>query len=298
MNSSVARAVGLTAIALLPSAALAQQGSFVLFGKQSQEMLSLEPERRVVHPVTAPYFHEDSFVTTDVRAWYAYHSFPRSIALNGGDAHVYAAQVRVALTDRLQLVAYKDGYTDLNSGLIDSSGWNDLAAGLKFALYQDWKNDFHISVGLGYQFAVGDAKVLQNDQEARGWVSVNKGFGRLHLGATLNYLVHTGDQDALGSSDRIMWHLHADYFVCKWFSPVVELNGYHSVNDGNEVLPFSGADIANLGGGDDLITLGLGFEVRPLTETPLAIRVAYETDVSTGESLYGYRWTFSLVYSF
>ncbi|MFN4244220.1 MAG: hypothetical protein ACK4PI_13400 [Tepidisphaerales bacterium] len=294
LGLSFAAAVALA----LPSAAAAQQGSFVLFGKQSEDMLSLSPERRVVHPVTAPYFHEDSFVTTDVRAWYAYHSFPKSIALNGGDAHVYAAQARLALTDRIQFVAYKDGYVDLDSGLIKESGWNDLAAGLKFALYQDWKNDFHISAGVGYQFAVGDAKVLQNDQEARVWASVNKGFGPLHLGATVNYLKHTGSQGPLGASDRIIWHLHADYYVNKYFSPVVELNGYHSVNDGNEVLPFSGADIANLGGGDDLVTLGLGLEIRPIPDIPLALRAAYETDLTSGDNLYGYRWTFSVLYSF
>ena len=40
------------------------------------------PETRediVVHPATAPYWHEDSFVTNDLRPVFAYHHFPREI---------------------------------------------------------------------------------------------------------------------------------------------------------------------------------------------------------------------------
>src|SRR5690554_2867496 len=79
------------------------QGGFVLFGESGQP---LSEEQRFVRPLTAPYFHEDSFVTTDVRAWYVNHQFYGDTI--GGDVAVYAVQVRIALTDRLQFVAYKD----------------------------------------------------------------------------------------------------------------------------------------------------------------------------------------------
>ncbi|MBL8843065.1 MAG: hypothetical protein JNL90_16215 [Planctomycetes bacterium] len=54
-------------------AAQAQHGDFVLFGEQPKERLELANEQRFVAPLTAPYFHEDSFVTSDLRAWYAWH---------------------------------------------------------------------------------------------------------------------------------------------------------------------------------------------------------------------------------
>lgn len=40
----------------------------------------------------------------------------------------------------------------------------------------------------------------------------------------------------LGNSDTFTWHLHADYQVCKYFSPVLEVNGYHvtSNDTGND----------------------------------------------------------------
>jgi hypothetical protein len=291
--------LAVTASLLFVAPVLAQHAGFTLIGDPSQAGKDLPMERRAVAPISAPYYHEDSFVTNDLRAWYVYHSFPNSIALAGGDAHVYALQARLAITNQLQLVAYKDGYVDFDSGLIQDSGMNDLAAGLKWNFWQDWDNDFHAAVGVGYQFAFGDPSVLQNDQDLRLWASVNKGFGKFHLGATLNGLFHTGQQDALGSSDRLTWHLHADYFINKFISPVVEFNGYHSINDGNEVLPFSGADVANLGGGDLLITIAPGFEVRPLPDkADLGFRVAFETPLSNETDLYGYRWTFSLVWRF
>lgn len=289
--------IAVAGIMLCTTLSWGQHSSFTLLGSPSEEGKALPAERRAVHPVSDAYFHEDSFVTTDLRGWYIYHNFPKTIALDGGDANVYALQIRVAITDQLQLVAYKDGYMDWDSGLIQDDGWNDLAAGLKWNFLQNWKDDLHAAVGVGYQFAVGDASILQNDQELRLWASANKGFDKLHLGATVNYLIHTGNEDALGSSDRITWHLHADYYLCKFFSPVVELNGYHSVNDGdNEPLPFSGADVCNLGGGDDLVTAAFGFEVRPIEN--VALRTAYEMAVTDGDDLYGYRWTFSAIYSF
>ena len=148
---------------------------FVLYG--SKEKTGALAEHKFVAPVTSPYFHEDSFVTTDLRAWYAYHKFDGDSLINGGDAQVVALQVRLAITDQLQFVAYKDGYVDFDSGLVDSHGWNDLAAGLKWGFIQDWKNQFHMAAGVGYEMPVGDDDVFQNDEELRLWLSANKGFG-------------------------------------------------------------------------------------------------------------------------
>ena len=108
-----------------------------------------------------------------------------------------------------------------------------------------------------------------------------------------------GSEDALGDSERLSWHLHADYHVNETFSPVVELNGYTTLSEGdNVVVPFSGVDVANLGGGDgeDVITAGLGFEVRSFANG--ALRVAHETPLTDNEDLFGHRWTASLVWSF
>jgi hypothetical protein len=295
------RILGLAGAVLMAaaSAAQAQHAGFVLFGEPSEAGRVQATERKFVHPVTSPYFHEDSFITTDLRAWALYHDFPNDDLIDGGSAKVYAVQARLALTSQLQLVAYKDGYTDFDAGILKDSGWNDVAAGLKWNFLQDWGNQLHAAVGVGYELPVGSPSVLQNDRELRFWASVNKGFGKLHLGATVNYFNSLGNEDEapFGNSDHMSWHLHADYWVCDWFSPVIEANGYHVLDRGEESVPFSGIDVTNLGGGGDVISAAVGAEFRPMDK--LAVRAAYELPVTSDEDdLYGWRVTLSVVYSF
>lgn len=290
-----------TTLLILSSIALAAlsadaQGGFVLFGESASAPAS---EQRFVRPITAPYFHEDSFVTSDLRAWYVQHHFGSDTI--GGEVEVFALQVRLALTDRLQLVAYKDGYTRFSDTALGSpDGWNDIGAGLKWAFLQDWANQFHMAAGIGYEFGWGDDEVLQDTDELRLWLSANKGFDRLHLGATVNYIMASDTDDgAVGNADLMTAHLHADYRVNDWFSPVVELNGYFVTDEGAVGNTFSGVDAVSIGGGEseDTITGALGAEFRPLGED-LGLRLAYETDLSGGTSLFGHRWTASLTYAF
>lgn len=130
-------------------------------------------------------------------------------------------------------------------------------------------------------------------------VSVDKGFDRLHLGCTFNYFWATGEEDAFGDSDRLSWHVHADYFVTDWFSPVIEFNGYHTT-DSSSTAPvgFTGVDVANLGGGqdEDVITMGVGAAFNIWDNVD--IRAAYEFPLTNDLDLFGDRITLSLVYSF
>lgn len=246
----------------------AQQPKFVLFENSAGDSFDAPAEHQAVHPLTAPYFHEDAFVTSDLRAWYLYHEFPETSLIDGGKAQVYALQLRLALTEELQLVAYKDGFADFDTGLVDDTGWMDVGAGLKWAFYQDFEEQTHLAVGAGYEFAWGDKEVLQDDDEFRLWISGNKGIDQLHLGATVNWFLAPDANADLGNSDHLSWHLHADYWVNEHFSPVIEVNGYHVLDEGMEVLPFQGVDVANFGGGkgEDVITVGIGGEFRPTDE--------------------------------
>lgn len=279
----------------LSGATLFAQSGYVASGEQVR---TLAPEQRTVAPLTAPYYHEDAFVTSDLRAWYLNHQLE---AVNG-EVTVVALQARVALTERLQLVAYKDGYTDFSNGALDGrDGWNDIALGIKYALVQDWANDYHIAAGIGYEFDWGKSEVLQNTKELRLWISENKSFGNLHLGATLNYLIAVDkDQGELGSSDMLTFHFHGDYYLNEWISPVLEVNAYFVTDDnGTGFPPVSGMDAVSLGSGkdEDVWTAAIGAELRPF-ESNVSIRAAYEREISDSINLFESRWTFSAVYPF
>ncbi len=284
----------LAALTLAATTLNAAEG-FVLFGDNVEKPAS---EQKFVRPVTAPYFHEDSFVTTDLRAWVVDHHFYGDTI--GGDVNVYALQVRVALTEQLQFVAYKDGYVDFDDDtalLGGNDGWNDIGAGLKWAFLQDHENQVYMAVGLGYEFGVGDEDVLQDTDEYRVWVSWNKGYDKLHLGATANVIIADDeDEGLLGNADMVTVHFHADYYLTDWFSPVVEVNGYMSNGD---AVPFSGVDAVSINGGDgeDTWTGAVGAEFRPIGDD-LGLRIAYETQLNNDTSLFGHRWTASAVYEF
>ena len=279
----------------------AQHADFVLFGESDPAMAAQPEEQKFVAPVTSPYFNENSFITSDVRAWYAYHKFDSNGVANGGlggDVQIAAVQVRLALTDRLGFVAYKDGYAWFEDSVVNDEGWNDIAAGLKYNFYRDIESQLYMTAGLGYQFDFGDSDVLQDDSELRVWLSADKGFDKLHVGGVVNYFHATGTESSLGNSDRLSWHLHADYYLNEWFSPVVEFNGYHTVDEGTVAVPFSGVDVANLGGGqsEDVVTMGLGGEFRIWED--FAFRAAYEFALTDNSQLFGERFTVSLTYDF
>jgi hypothetical protein len=286
-----------TASVALVGGASAQHADFVLFGEPDPEAAAVPESHQFVHPISSPYVHENSFITTDIRAWYVYHEFPNSNL--GGDAQVAAVQVRLALTDRLQLVAYKDGYVWFDDSTVNDEGFNDIAAGLKYNFYRDVENQLYMSGGIGYELGLGDSEVLQDDDELRIWGSIDKGFDELHVGATLNYFYPTGTEDALGDSERISWHLHADYYLTDWFSPVININGYHTTDASSTApLGFTGVDVANLGGGEseDVITIAFGGEFR--INPDVSFRAAYEIPLTDNNDLFGDRITASFVWEF
>ncbi|MFN7020160.1 MAG: hypothetical protein ACK4WH_02375 [Phycisphaerales bacterium] len=298
MNVRRLQRLALGLAAGLAAQAAAQPTTFTLF---SGRIDNPSGDQQFVAPVTAPYYHENSLITTDVRAWYAYHKF-NSDSILGPDsnASVYAVQVRLALTDRLQLVAYKDGFLDFDGSVVDTEGWNDVAAGLKWQFLRMDDAQLFAALGGGYEFNWGESRALQNDSEVRLWASIDKGFDKFHCGLTLNYRIAVSDDDRdNGNSDIFSWHARADYRLFEHFSPVVELNGYHIVSDSDFGLPLNGADVLNFGsdGADATITMGVGGEFR--VGEAVHIRGAYEFPLADNDdSLFGTRLTFSLVWGF
>jgi hypothetical protein len=279
------------------SLCLSAHATYVLVG-ESIETMALSD--KTVRPLTSPYYHEDSFITSDLRAWYLNHDLDTL----GGDVTVAALQIRLAITGNLQLVAYKDGYTRFSGGALNGNdGFNDIALGLKYAFVQDWENQFHLAGGLGYEFNWGEEEALQNTDQMRVWLSANKAYGRLHLGGTVNYLMTANqNQGVLDASDQLTAHFHSDYYLNEWLSPVFEINGYIVTNDAGTGLPSgaSGIDAVSLGSGEnnDVWTAALGAEVRPPHWGGVSLRGAYEREISDNPSIFDSRWTFSAVYAF
>ncbi|MCA9427787.1 MAG: hypothetical protein KC994_22095, partial [Candidatus Omnitrophica bacterium] len=223
---------------------------------------------KFARPVTNLNFNHP-FIWNEFRPVFIHQDFPDDSALAGGDVQVYAAQIWLKLTDRLQLIADKDGYINFNpGGLPDQTGWADLAAGLKYNLVTDPAQEFVLSGGFTYEWTQGSGDVFQGQGDGIWdvFLSVAKGCGRTHFIGTAGFEI---PQDSSEDSTAFHYHAHFDYDLCPQFIPLVELNGYHYLDNGarngglGAPLDFEGFDLTSFGSsnveGNDVVTLGVGF---------------------------------------
>jgi len=116
-------------------------------------------------PMSNPLFFEDPRTLTEARLVYVNHNIPNSNPLfQGGNVQYWALQVRAALTERLSIVANKDGYIDLrgdNPAFNDGEGFADVAVGLKMNLIRSPETQFLLSGGVIYEADLGAHQVFQ-----------------------------------------------------------------------------------------------------------------------------------------
>lgn len=214
-------------------------------------------------PIGQPIYFESPFNDTNLRFLFLHHEFSDNSTMGGGDLQVYALQARLALSERLGLIATKDGYSVLDSGIIEDEGWNDLALGLKYVAVADRAQDFVLTPGIRYQASNGTRAVLQGGvQEISPFVSFAKGWRDLHLigNGTVRLPLDDDDGNTVGH-----WDLHLDYDINPGqravIAPVAEVHGVHYLSDGATALNVGGLDYTNLGSqpAEDFVAwMGLG----------------------------------------
>lgn len=149
----LALGAGLVALSLSSTSALADGP----FGLKLDGSFGAGGFSRYVPPITNPLFNETPFITSELKPIYIYHDIPNSFVTDGGDVNVIALQARLAITERLGFIATTDGYSflDFKSTLPDDNGFNDLAAGFKYAFYSDPAEGMIATAGLRYTIPVG-----------------------------------------------------------------------------------------------------------------------------------------------
>jgi len=269
-----------------------------------------------ISPVANPIYFEDPKVTSEVHPVYMYHFLPDtfyykggSLAL-GGQVQVTAVQLRYALTDRLGLIATKDGYIEFqpSKNLPHEYGWADLAAGLKYELVDDEDNQFLLTPGFTLTIPTGCRNVFQNhgSGEWNLFVSAEKGFDSLHLTANTGFII---PNNFSGNTAQLHYSLQADYYVCQYFIPFVVANGYTIISDGNgqssqslKAVPLNteGYDLINFGSADasgaTQLTLGGGARARLVQNVDVGI--AYEAGVVHPVGIFEGRITADVIWRF
>jgi hypothetical protein len=270
---------------------------------------------KLITPVTNPIYFEDPRITSEVRPIFMQHWFPDTFDYSGGsvplggDAQVFAVQLRYALTEKLALIATKDGYIQLKpGGALQANhgyGWADLAAGLKYLLVDDADNQVLVTPGLTITLPTGSASVLQRDGDGEWnvFVSGAKGWNNFHVTGNLGFRVPNNLDE---QTAQVHYSLQLDYYVHKYFVPFVAVNGYTILTDGDDLLlgavPLNTEmyDLINFGStdakGTTQLTLGGGIRSRVLNNLDLG--VAYEVGVVHPVGIFDSRVTVDMIWRF
>ena len=240
---------------------------------------------RFISPISNPLFFEDPRTLTEARFIFVDHNIPG--ATLGGNAQYFALQVRVAVTDRLSIVANKDGYVRTNTDVLpDDEGWADIAAGLKYNVLWDLDTPSVWSVGAIYEITAGSRDILQGNGDGEFHLFLS---GTRQLGCYTNWMTGTGFRLPVNTnkgSQMFYWSNHLDWEVAQGLFALIEVNWFHWLGSGDGTsygtTGFEGFDLFNLGSsgvsGNNIvtgavgarwqaterITLGAGFEF-PLT---------------------------------
>ena len=254
-----------------------------------------------VMPVGMFIYFEDPFITTDLRLMYVYHEIPNRSVLRGGQVHAVAAQLRVALTERLAFIATKDGYSWVDSHITPAGdGWNDVAAGLKYAFYSNPDDQFLVTGGIRWEWSNGSSDAFQGGaQELSPFLSFAKGWDKLHFIGAVSGRLPT---NANVGNYSLVWNLHLDYELTETFRPLVEFHSIHWLSNADR-LPISTdyLDVGSLGAsevrGHDFFSAGVGFRWQMLDNVSVGFTWEFPLE-SAAENLQSNRFTLNTVISF
>jgi hypothetical protein len=263
-----------------------------------------------VPPVTQFVLNETPFITTEVKPIFAYHEIPDGFVTGGGRVLAGAVQGRIALTERLAIIATTDGYADVDfdSVLPDTDGFLDVAAGVKYAVISDPDAGNIVSLGLRYTAPVGNVDTAGIDLTGAGNGYLNAFVsGAKVYGWGLQVQGSAGAQLALSDENWSYLHAHghANLEVLPGVFPLVEANMILPVDGGDRVpgASLTGADIFDIGASDPqpILSLGIGTRLRAADNVILGAAVegnVLDIGADTADSVYGWRVTTDLTIHF
>ena len=266
-----------------------------------------------ISPVVNPIYFEDPMIRSEVRAVFLEHRLPGTFHFQGGtaplggDVQVMALQLRYALTERLALIATKDGYiaSRPDHTLAHTYGWGNLAAGLKYAVIDDQENQFIVTPGFTVEVPTGNQGVFQG-HGAGLWnvfTSAEKGWKNFHLTGNAGFLI---PDDFSQQTAQAHYSLQFDYNVCRYFIPFVAANGYTVLSDGNNKLLGAvnlNTELNDLGdfgstkaSGRTQVMLGAGFRSKLCKNLDLGF--GYEVGATAPRGIFKDRFTADLILHF
>jgi hypothetical protein len=248
-----------------------------------------------ISPMTNPCYFEDPRNLTEARVIFLNHKAP--LAAGGGNAQLYAVQVRASLTERLSLVASKDGYIVSDNAVI-GDGWADIAAGLKYLLYSDPRAQQLASGGVIFKIPTGTPDAKQGNGDGTFDLFLTGGS---QLGCNGHWIGAGGfvlPSDDEANSTWCYISNHFDYEFHPGFYALTEFNWFHWLESGSGGIPgIEGGDLFNFGStgvaGNNIVTGAFGMKYKPSRHTELG--VAWELPLTERRDVLENRLTFDWI---
>jgi hypothetical protein len=239
-----------------------------------------------ISPMTNPVFFEDPRTLSEVRFIFLNHNLPDS--LGGNSLQVYAMQVRAAITERLSIIATKDGFIYTQSPVLES-GFADINAGLKYNLYRDVCKGRLLSIGSTFEVPTGSNKSLQGNGNGELNLFVS---GGTRIGEKAHWISASGLRQPMDTNlENSLFYFsnHLDRQIgSRPLYAFTELNVYNFQTSGTAFpLAVEGGDLFNLGSpnisGNNLVTNAIGLKAKPRANMETGI--AYEYNLADREGL-------------
>ena len=226
-----------------------------------------------ISPITNPVFFEDPRNLTEARLIFLNHKVP--LAAGGGDVQLYALQIRAALSERLSLIATKDGYI-VSQNPVVGDGWADISAGLKYLLFADPCAQQLASAGVVYEIPIGthDAQQDNGDGMFDLFLSGGSQIGcNGHWIGAGGFVLPTDDE---ANSTWCYISNHFDYEFHPGIYALTEFNWYHWLESGGNGIPgIEGGDLFNFGStgvaGNNIVTGAFGLKYKPSCDTEIGV---------------------------
>ncbi len=229
---------------------------------------------RFVSPISNPFYFEDPRSLTEVRGIFLDNSLPESVG--GGDAQVWAAQVRGRLSERWSIIAPRVGYLQVNqSGEGAPVGFMSTPLGFKYNFLQDAGQQQLISAGATY-FIPGSSSAFSNFGDGDFHFFLTGGQEIIERGHWLSATGYRVPIDGDSGTQLWYWSNQWDYevvdhwyglFGVNWFQTVRSAtNGIGAIVTALDLIDIPASGVT----GNDFTTAVAGIAWKPSSHFELA----------------------------
>jgi hypothetical protein len=253
-----------------------------------------------ISPLSNPFFFEDPRSLTEVRGIFIDNSLPSDIG--SGDVHVWAAQVRGRVTDRVSIIAPRLGYLNVNqAGGGAPNGFLSAPVGFKYNFIRDVDRQLLVSAGITY-FIKGSSGAVSNfgDGDFHFYLTGGKQiFERGHWLSATGFRIPA---DSNWGTQLWYWSNQWDYELFDHIYPLVGINWFHWMKSAGipSGIPITGLDLLNLPAngvaGTNVVSGVVGVKYKPSAHWELG--AGYEFPLTDREDILRNRLYADLIFRY